>query len=317
MAQINPTAGHINRPLTRYAIAYLQQTFVADLLFPIVEVESPSDTYKIFNESNANRVLDLRIGAKQEPGELDSGSTSALYKVEDYGLLSRVPIAAQKAEDEPALLKQQTITANVMGTIMTNREVRAAAVAFNPANYATANKVALATGQGWNNQAVDPFDTLLDAGDAIRESPNTRRVAVFSPNSWKALRKNAKALTRVSGGATTINPSDVTKVMVAGMLEVDEVVVARAYKTATNPGQADVSTRVWGDAVAIIQAHTSPDTESVHFGSTFRYYTPEVVTKLEELRGVRGVWVTKIAMSEDIRPVSNVAGYLISNVLGA
>lgn len=316
MSQINPNAGHINVPLTRYAIAYLQQEFVADKIFPVVTVEKPSDLYKIFPEANSNRVLDLRIGAIQEPGNLERESTTGKYLVEDFGLLSRVPIAAQKAEDEPSLLRQQQITADVMGTIMTNREVRAAAKAFSPASYATGNKVALSSGNGWNNPAVDPFDTLLDAADAIRESPNTRRIAVFSPNSWKALRKNPKALTRVSGGANIMNPADVTKQMIAAMLEVDEVVVARAYKTATNPGQTDVSTRIWGDAAAVIQAHTNPNTESVHFGSTFRYYTPEVVTELERLRGVRGAWVTKIAMSETIEVVANTAGYLISNVLG-
>lgn len=317
MSGVNPNLGHHNVVLSEHALAYMAQPWAADKIFPVAETAKRTNSYRIYPESNSTRVLNAKIGSRQEPGLLDRTFTEDSFTCEDQGLADEVPLDSIDNDDDPSMLDLEGTVEDLTSTLMTIREVDVAAITMNPANYATANKAALTTGNGWNNAAVDPSTAIYTLLPSLRRGPNTRLVGVTSTDSWTIIRQNPLLKARVNGGATTDNPADVQERWFASLFGLDEFVVGASFKTATNPGQTDASTRIWGDGFAVVAVNTRPTRRSLHFGTTFRHQQPMVYTETMMRKGLKGVQYCSVRYSEVVKVVAIDAGILITNLSGA
>ena len=83
-----PQAVHVDEYLTNYAINYaMEQNFLADKVFPVVNVEKQSDKYYVFDAENENRefsTLVKKASARTLPNMFEVTQSSDSYFAEHF-----------------------------------------------------------------------------------------------------------------------------------------------------------------------------------------------------------------------------------------
>lgn len=155
-----------------------------------------------------------------------------------------------------------------MSKVLLQLEVDQAALATNAANYPAANKVVLAGASKWSASTGNPL-TDVDAGrEAIRSAvgiyPN---VAVMSAKAFIAAKNNPNVIGRFQYNSTTpVDASTITEAMMAGLFNVDQLVVGKAIVT----GDDGTSTDIWGNNVVLAYVPVSAEfQEEPSYGYTY------------------------------------------------
>lgn len=239
--------------LTAIAIRYQNQEYVADRVSPRFPVGAAEFKWTKYDLAEGFTVPDTRIGRRSVPQEVEFSGTEQTSSVEDYGLDDLVP----NADVERAPPGYDPIARAVQGVtdlVMLDREVRVAGVAFGAGNYAAANKATLSGTSQWSDFTnSDPIPAILNAFDGMVVRPN---VAVFGQLVWTKLKLHPKVIKMVYG--SNLEGGAVTQRQLAEVLELDEIIVGRAFRNTAKRGQAATLGRVWGKHAAFIRRNPSP-----------------------------------------------------------
>ncbi len=239
-----PTVYDVHREgiLDRISIAYRNEQYVADQLFPSLPVAKQSDFYYTFDRGSW-----FRSGvALRAPGtrakRADYSLSTASYFCMPYALGKGVPDEVVRNADSP-LRPSIEATEFVTDQLLLGKEIRVANLVTASGNWASAS--AKSGASQWSLPTSQPLlhiETAIDAViQQIGRAPNT---AVFSWDVWKALKHHPDILdkikyTRASG---VVVPGDFGE-----WFDLEKILVGKSIKDTSQEGATESRSYVWGD----------------------------------------------------------------------
>lgn len=263
--------------LAAIAVAYRQAGLIADLVLPRVPVASQTFRYLKYGGADFLQAPDTLVGRKSAPNQIDWSASEVSDTVQDHGLDTAIPQNDQLAWEQAQAAgpgyasvanPQERATRLVMQTVTNRRELRAANLVFNAANYGANNKVTLAGTSQWSDYAnSDPLVAIMGYLDSMVMRPN---IAVLGRATATKLRMHPKVCKAVFGNNT--DAGVVPLQALADQLELEAIYVGDAWVNTAAPGQAATIGRTWGKHAAFLVRNQEADTQGgITFGMTAQW----------------------------------------------
>lgn len=313
-AEVSVVQGKIDVALSQFAQLYRNNQFVAELLFPRVEVQRQSDFFWQYGRENQA----LRENTLRAPGSAAERIQQTLSKTKynsvDHALARLIPDEERGNFMGGDL--EQWITQTLMDKLFLDEENNAATIATNTANYAGTNSVTLAGPSQWSDlQNSTPITDVETAKSQIRQVGQEANLMIIGDPVYQKLRVHPAIVQRLvytKGGQVTLQD-------LAAIFGIDRVVLASAVKLDNAiPANANF---VWGKNVVLAYAQPNPSPADVSFGKTFVW---------TQAPGTVGGFATEIARETPASKkadelathfyygqvvTSNISGYLVKNAV--
>jgi len=260
----------IDRHLTNIALSYTATGFIADMVFPVAQVQKQSGVIATFSQADLFRRENTKRSPGAEANKVSYQVGSASYYANNYALKEDVTIE-DRANADPIFINQlETGRVNrVMQSLMIDWEVRVATAA----TATTAVGTSAAVGSAWtdftNSDPIgDVQSQINNVHDATAYRPNR---IVFGEAAWRNFRENDTVIdkaraTGISGGGLNITES-----LAETLFEVEKVSVGRLKYNTAQEGIAQSLTDAWGDHVLVYYAPAAPSIEVPSFGYSLRW----------------------------------------------
>ena len=155
----------IDATLTAIAIGYRNpaHTLIGRRVLPPLNVLNESFKYSVFPLADGFTVPETRVGRKSQPNQVEFTVEELDSSVDDFGLDDAIPYsdveAARQARAEKRSIFDPRTSAveGLTNLIELAREVRAAAIVQNAANYAADKKIALAGTDKFSDYVIFGF----------------------------------------------------------------------------------------------------------------------------------------------------------------
>ena len=173
---------HIDRALTDFSVAYMNDEYIADTVAPLLPVDKRSDKYFVYNrdaflrasalDSNGRPTSIRRPGTEAVLSDFAISSTS--YYADEYARKQLVPYANIQYADAP-LQPQLDATIQITEQLKIDNEIQVANMVGKISNYASTNTTTLTTGStgtSWAQYASansNPFLNIEQAIIAVRK----------------------------------------------------------------------------------------------------------------------------------------------------
>lgn len=295
---------HVDAALTDFALALPTPEFIADRVFPRVQVRKESDKYFKFvrrEELNPETGKDLRA-----PGDCASEfrwqAETDTYSAEEYAWRHLLPDRIRDNSDTPVRPRMRTVR-KLTQKLWLGYEKRVQAL--------TQDTAALSGGPPaikWDAAGADPEKDVDAAKEVMKVQlgafPNTM---VLNGGAARALRRTLKDEVTALTLQEKIGFSDLPESL-WGL----RILVGNALENTANPGQPQSIADVWTDDVALLYVDPDPGLDSFTFGSTFTVQDLVVTRWREDCR--KGDW-HEVSWVQDEKRVLAEAGVLIEDVL--
>ena len=301
----------IDAELTAIAIAYENRRMIADLVLPRVPVGKQEFKYWLQDLSEGFTVPDTKVGRKSQPNEVEFTATEATSATEDHALDDPIPYAdIMNAPDNYNPV--QRAVEGIANLIALGREVRAANLVFDAANYATANKTTLSGTSQWSDTAnSDPAVAILESFDTMAMRPTEgvigRAVATklaTHPKIVKAYHGNA--------GDSGVVPMG----FLADLLELNALHVGEAFINTAKKGQSTTLAQAWGKHAVFYHKDGMADTQrGTTFGFTAQFGERVAGQEDDSDIGMRGG--VRVRTGESVKELitANDLGYMFVNAI--
>lgn len=299
-----------DRVRTAIALAYKNDSFIADMVLPRVRVSGEEFKWVEYNKADRFTVPDTTIDRKGSINQVEFGGTEHSSFTRDYGLSDVIPqkdIEAARNSGTKFDPRGNAVEL-LLDLILLDREKRVADLTFNGANHD--NKETLSGTDKWSNDASKPLVQLEDALEVPFMRPNTM---VISSQAALNLRRNPSVVKAYNG--TTGDEGLVPMSWLQDVLEL-QIIVARAKQNTANKGQAANYSRVWGDHCLLFYKNGSavPD-KGLTYGLTAQYGDRISQTKPDSDIGLRGAVVQRVGESVKELILSKDCAYFFDSVL--
>ncbi len=260
----NPTPSdvHVNTPLTNLSVAYIQQAtnFVADKVFPIVPVNKQSDRYFVYDRADWFRTeADERAPGAESAGGGWRIDNTPTYYCRVYAVHKDIDDQVRANADAPIdmdrdatewdtqqlLLKREKVFVNsyfktgVWGTDLTG-------VAASP----TGNQFLQ-----WDQASSTPIMDVEKQAIAMAEKTGYKpNVLVLGPRVLAALKEHPTILDRIKYTQRAM----VTPDLLAGLFEVERVLVPFATENTAAEGAAATYSLFYGKSAMLCYAAPNP-----------------------------------------------------------
>ncbi len=255
---------HVDKILTNFSVAWKNELFIAEQIFPPVIVEKESDKYFVYGQE-AFKLVKAKRADGAPAVEVDWSVSTDSYST-DVRALSKLVTERMRANADIPLNMDRDTTEFLTEKLAVDQEDEAASIAFSTAfitNYATL----VGTAQ-WNNyDTSDPFSDIELGKESIRtkagKEPNLIAVggAVFAK-----LRQHPDILDRLGHHRNRF----ATSADLAQLFEVENFLVGRALKDTAAEGVAAVKAYIWGKHSLIAYVAPKPALKTLTLGITFR-----------------------------------------------
>lgn len=312
----------VSIPVSAFASGYSNNGFMANSLFPVIEVPNRKFTYFSKAKLDVATVFEDLMGPSAEPATVDYATTQTAGEVKDRGLMAYVPWAVIDNAQDP-LKPREAYAANIMQRLLLAHEYRVQQVLHTSGNYASANTAA-ATAKWTDTTNGDPIKDIQAALAAI--SPGdpgmTKLVLGLGLEAWQALSRHPSILGLRPGGGQTggvAAPDEIAK-----YLGLDQIVVSDVVRATNARGAAAAYSRLWDVTKAVVvrvpKATPTMEDNLSMFGCAFRLnqpsQTPFIAVEWDEpKRGTgKGSLGLKITHSTIESVVQNDMGFLLTSV---
>lgn len=269
---------HIDSGLTNISIAYIQNqdNFIADKVFPIVDVMHASDEYFVFNMGDFNRdeAKDRAPATESAGGDFTLTTDSYSIKVKAF----HKDVAWQTGKNADFDLERaatEYVTQKML--IAKEKQFTSSFMATGLWGYQRIGDVNASVGTGevtyWSDYAnSDPIGDVEAAAEAIQAKTGFRpNKMVMGRRVYNKLKNHPDFIDRINGGATTDKPAMVVRALMAAIFEVDEILVLDAIENTAKEGQTAVTDFIGGKNVLLVYAAPSPSLMSPSAGYTFSW----------------------------------------------
>ena len=235
---------HIDGAMSNISIAYRNDQYIADQVFPIIPVQHQSDKYFKFDKAAwfRNEAQIRAYGTRAARSDY-SITQSAPYAAVEYALASGLPDEIRANADDP-LRPEVEKTEFVTDKILLKLEYDVATLVNTSGNWT--NSGAPSNG-AWDADTSDPIKDVVGGSSSVRETirgtigryPNT---LVMGATVWAALMRHPDLLDRVKYTQMGV----VTQQLVASLFQVDKVLVGTAIINNAAEQATDSFADVWG-----------------------------------------------------------------------
>ena len=310
MPMLTPSQVHLDAPLTNLTLAYLQDpnVFIADKVFPVVDVDKQSDKFYEYDKANFNRSGQRKLmGPRTRPERVGMSLSNDSYFADVWGLAT--DFDEQTLANEDAALETRAMGAQMLvHNMLIDREKDFVA------NYFADN----IWGTNWDGVANADNDTAIEVtnwDDYTNATPivDVRRLSRtiqlksggFKPNTMvvsKAVRDtlidHPDVLARLNGGATVTNPALITDAKLAEIFEVERFFVLESIENTANEGATEVNAFIGGNHALLCYTPSSAGLRTPAAGLTFAW---------NSLPGVSNLGLTVESFTGDFLRVEGIA----------
>lgn len=297
---------HIDVMLGNISIAYKNEGFVAEQIFPIVPVKKDSDKYGVYGKENF-RIDESLVADKTPTKEIGWNITQESYQTQDYGYHALISNKEKLNADKPINLRIDT-TEMITEKIKLGREKRVLDIIFD--NTKITQTSALTTTNKWSDyDDSDPGANFITAKNAIKlatgKNPN---VAVLTEDVYNTLVEHPYFIEKIKYSMKGIVTADLMaqvwglkKVLVSGTL----------YESATE-GQTSSLARTNTKKALFCYVNPKPGLKTLTLGYTLQSKKP-VVTGWHDRS--RRSDVIEVIETTDEKLVAAACGYLFTTVI--
>jgi len=264
---------HVDKHLTNLAMNYRPMGFVADMIFPIVNVQNQSDMIKTYNQADLFRVNNTLRAPGTEANKVSFQVSSESYFCKNYAL--KVPTTIEdRANADPAFVRdvEEGRLFFLQDQLYLDWEMRVSVHVTTATNVSTQFTVGSAWTDYANSRPLEDIWTAIDEqADQTGYRPNR---AVFGDIAWRLFSRNAQVIDKVNKAGVSGGGQNATKEQAAQLLELEGLYVGGAYRNTSEEGIAMSLTQMWGDKVLLYYCPQRPSMEMPSFGYTFRWNRP-------------------------------------------
>lgn len=262
---------HVDRMLSNLAIGYFEGGRIAAMIAPIVQVANKSDLFPVWSRADALRAENDLRAPDTEANKITMGYSTDTYLARNYALKSAITIE-DRANADPVFVQGiiNGRTRAVTNKLSMRWEIRVAGIVNSTSNVGSSAGVS----SEWDASASsDPIGNIQTAMDNVQDLTGTRpNRATMGLDAWRSLRRNDQILDRIFG--STRAQGNPTIQQVAGLMELDEILVGAAYRNTAEEPQAETLAKIWGDNVTVYYAPSAPSIEEPSFMYSFRWNAP-------------------------------------------
>jgi len=272
---ISPQKVHLDKALTNISIGYQNEAYIGDQIFKSVKVEKQSDRYYVWGMEKFRSHNDLRAPGT-EANEITWDFSLDTYFTEGHALRSQVADEVQLNADEVFNLEAEAAELTMEG-IRLNKEINAANMVLDAANYHADLKVTLGSGgtYKWSDyQNSDPRMDIAKAKQAMHRKAGVRpNTLIISEATLNVLLMHPKLAQMVQYVQTPVLAMEQLKVL----LGVSNILVGSAMKSGiTNAGQAnpadiDPLNYIWGNSAVLAYIAPAAGRRTLSLGYTFEW----------------------------------------------
>lgn len=275
--QPDPGAVHVNRTLTNLSIAYdpIQDGYVADRVFPVVDVTNQTDVFWTFDKSYFLRDEVRERAPLTESAGGGYEQAYASYLAKKYSVHQDVPDEVRANTDMANADEgaQQWVTSQMW----LHREITFANKAMTTGVWGTDVTGVAGTPTGnqvkqWNDAAATPINDIFKWSTAMQTVTGRRGTKlVLGRPVWDALKQHPTILDLLKYGQTAGNAAKATKEAVAALLEVDEILVMEGIYNSAKEGATPAYNFIGGKVALLVNTPARPALRTASAGYTFQW----------------------------------------------
>lgn len=270
MPQPDIRDAHVDQLLTILSHAYLQDAdnYIADKLFPVIGVKKQSA--RIPKYTKADWFMDdaaLRAPGTESAGTGYTVDTTDTYFADNYAVHKDVPDEVRENTDMP-FDPDLEATMLVTDKLLLRREVAMAATAFTTSLWTAQADSNLASAP-WNDYGLsDPINDIETGKDAIHSGTSREANTLAMGRAvWSKLKHHPDFIERIKYTQKGV----LTTQIVASILEVDRILVAKAIKNASKKGQTASMGYIIGKVALLAFVTPRPALLTPSCGYTFHW----------------------------------------------
>ena len=297
----------IDPALSNVSVKYSNDSFIADLIFPVMPVSKQTGKYYVYDKANL-RVDKTNRAVGSGANEVDFGLSTASFACDDHALKGFV---ADEIQDQAEVALNPLIDETEMLTekLMLDREVNLAAI-LNATGTMTQNTTLSGTSQWSDYSNSDPIGDIRTARTTVHaatfKKPNT---LILGKQVFDMLCDHPDIVERVKYSALGV----ITEELLARVFQLEKVLVGEAGKNSAVQGQTDSLAYVWGKHAVVAYIAPKVGLKTLTLGITFTYKTRMVKRWRDEDR--EGTYV-RIGQDNYVQKLVAVGcGYLVYNAL--
>lgn len=284
-------AAYVDRALTNLTQAYLNDAadFMAEKLFPVVNVEKPTGKYWIYNKNNLLIPSSTLRTGRSETKEASFGKTLGNYgPLNEHALKDFISRDEYKQTDAPINVESDVV--NFLNEKMLLAQENDLATQLSDTAIITNNTTLSGTSQ-WSDKAnSNPFNDIKTAviamrGDALK-SPNT---VAFSFESWLEVIDHPDFLDRIKWSRTGVM-TEADFIQLFAPYGITQVFIGKAQKNTATEGQTATVGSVWGKHVWVAYITPTPSLRAVNGGYTLRLPGEKYVDRWD-VADPKGSWI--------------------------
>lgn len=274
-----PSDVHVDAVLSNLSVAFMQAAshFVADQVFPIVEVAKQSDRYYVYDRGFFNRdTMEERAPATESAGTVYSLDNTPTYYCREWAIHQDVPDQVI-ANADSVLNPFQDATSLLVNKALIRREKAFMDAYFKTGVWST-DLTGVASGETgaqfrqWNDENSDPIVDLRAASTTILESTGFRpNVLVLGKRTYDALIDNAAIIDRIKYGQTASQAATANLNLLAQLFEVDRVLVSQGIVNGAKEGASNDHSFIAGKGALLLHVAPRPSLMTPSAGYTFAW----------------------------------------------
>ncbi len=264
---------HVDQHLSNVVLNYRPMGFIADQVFPVVQVPKQSDNYVVFEQADLFRHEDTSRSRGTEANKIHSRISKSGFFCSNYALKVDVTLE-DRINADPVFIQQfeEGRIMRVQDSILLDWEVRLAKLISNTdnvgGNSTPTNK--------WNATGAKPLNDILAAIDSVESSTGYRPNRVlFSGQAWQLFRRHRTVSDRannsiVSGGGLYPSSSQIEELLEC------KIHVGNAWRNSAEEGLDINLQQIWGSNVLVYYAPDAASMETPSFGYFFRWAASDI-----------------------------------------
>lgn len=271
---------YIDQALSNVAMDMQPEGFIASRLFPEAPVTRQSGLYTIFNRADALRVENTRRAPGTAAQLVARRVSSDTFFADNYALA--MPVTVEDLANADEIMQQKII--NGRAQFLTNKllldwEARALGL-VSTSNVGTSS----APSVNWLTQAntATPVEDVFSIIDNVKDITGLRpNRLLFGDKAWRSFRRHENVRDYIYGNNN--GGGLVTEDIAKSLFEVQDLLVARAYKDTTNEGQSGNNVAsILADHVVAYYAPMTASTDEYSWGYSFRWNLPGMPAMMAE-----------------------------------
>ena len=322
-----PSAVHLDQLLTNLTLDYVkEQSFIADRVFPVVDVEKKSDEFYTFDpaEGNSEGSDEVTLLApRTTPRKFDVSHGKDSYMAKVYGLAFDIDMQTAANEDEHLRVRERKARL-LMNKLLKKRD-RDFIATFMQTGVWGEDLVGTTDFTKWSDGASTPIDDIMKWKEdfQIRNYGFEVNKIVLTKDIKRHLLTNTQILGRINGGATIANPAMINDALIASIFEVDEIVIADAVSNTAAVGATEVADYMVKDKILMTHTPMSAGLETpasglifawnsipnVSWGISMETFTDDALRRYQIAEEVHG------KMAYDMKVVAPKMGTFVSDVV--